>query len=96
MCFIHATCRSDVVLLKCTIALAQRLVFFILQLIMVDVRQSKIFVTRDEGISFVGRTLPFTPNRISFQSRSAPNVLEGTTPEHVIGYDQSRQEVCTE
>lgn len=60
---------------------------------MVDARQEKIFVTRDEGVSFVGYDLEFKPDVIRFQGRSVPNVLEGTIPEHILGYDQARQAV---
>ena len=63
------------------------------QLIMVDIRQDKIFVTRDEGVSFVGYDLDFTPDVIRYQKRNAPNVLEGDLPQHVTGYDKSTQEV---
>lgn len=87
--FIDVMCRSDVDCRNVTSEVG----IFILQLIMADARQGKIFVTRDEGVSFVGHTLPFTPNRLSFQSQRTPNVLEGTIPEHVIGYDQTSQEV---
>ena len=60
---------------------------------MVDSRQRKIFVTRDEGETYVGYSLDFTPDDIDFQSRGIPNVLEGSLPEHMLGYEQERQAV---
>ena len=60
---------------------------------MADGRQNKIFVTRDEGETFVGYNLNFSPNSIKFQSRSTPKVTEGTIPEHIIGFEINSQSV---
>lgn len=61
---------------------------------MVDTRQGKIFVTRDEGDSFTGRQLEFTPNNIRFQGLTVPKSSEGTLPEHMMGYEAATQSVC--
>lgn len=66
----------------------------ILQLVFADVLQNKIFVTRDQGETFSSYELDFTPNRITFQGRGVPLVTEGDLPLHILGYDDSTQEVC--
>lgn len=60
---------------------------------MADSRQGKIFVTRDEGETYVSYDLDFSPNSIKFQSRSTPKVMEGTIPEHMFGYELDSQSV---
>ena len=64
------------------------------QLVMVDTRQNKIFATRDEGVTFVGYNLNFTPNKIKFQGRTVPRSTEGTLPLHIMGYEIQREAVC--
>lgn len=66
----------------------------ILQLVFADVLQNKIFVTKDQGETFSSYELDFTPNRITFQGRGVPLVTEGDLPLHILGYDDSTQEVC--
>lgn len=60
---------------------------------MVDGRQGKIFATRDEGLTYVSYELDFAPDTLRFQPRGIPGVKEGTIPQHILGYDQQRQEV---
>ena len=63
---------------------------------MVDSRQGKIFVTRDEGLTYVSYEVDFTPDTIKFQGRGVPDAKEGTNPEHMLGYDQQRQAVLND
>ena len=64
-----------------------------LQLVMADTRQNKIFVTRDEGVTFEGRELDFKPNNIRYQGRTVPNSDKGTLSQHIMGYETDTQSV---
>jgi PKD repeat protein len=55
---------------------------------MADTLQNKIFVTRDEGVTFQARNVSFTPNIIRFQGRTVPRAAEGTLPLHIMGYER--------
>jgi hypothetical protein len=60
-------------------------------LVMADTRQNKIFVTRDEGVTFEGRELDFKPNNIRYQGRTVPNSDKGTLSQHIMGYETDTQ-----
>ena len=60
---------------------------------MADTRQNKIFVTRDEGVTFEGRELDFKPNNIRYQGRTVPNSDKGALSQHIMGYETDTQSV---
>ena len=61
---------------------------------MVDRLQNKVFVTRDEGVSFTSYDVAFTPSIIKFQGTTVPKSTEGTLPEHILGYETETMSVC--
>ena len=66
-----------------------------MQLVFADIRQNKIYVTRNNGETFESYQLQFTPNLIRFQSRFIVNNDEEDLQNLILGYDRKKQEVHT-
>ncbi len=67
------------------------IVIVFLQLVFTDRINKRLYVTVDEGDSFTSINISFVPDRIVFQKTWVPNVSQ--YEDHILGYDQTNQEV---
>ena len=65
----------------------------LLQLIMMDRINQRLWVTTDEGETYNSYPVSFTPDRLIFQSTLAPGSLEGSLALHVLAYDAAARGV---
>ncbi len=64
-----------------------------MQLIFADVLNQTLQVSENVGETYTTRPTPFTPNRILFQSRVAPNSTQYS--KFILGYDSTEETVKT-
>lgn len=67
------------------------------QLIFSDILSNRLYITQDEGETYMHTnvTIPFTPNRILFQSTLAPKSDVSPQYKYVLGYDSEAQSVSS-
>ena len=53
----------------------------------------RLYITRDEGETYSPVDIPFTPDRLVFQSTQAPGSSEDRLAQLVLGYDQANRTV---
>jgi len=64
-----------------------------IQLIFADRIHQRLYVTTDEGDTYTRHDIPFTPDRLRFQSIYSPHSNDSNLFQYVLGYDATNRTV---
>lgn len=64
-----------------------------IQLIFADRINQRLYVTTDEGDTYTRHDIPFTPDRLRFQSIYSPHSNDSNLSQYVLGYDATNRTV---
>jgi len=64
---------------------------YMLQLVFVDLLNRKIYVTQDEGVTFVEHTVPFSPDRLVFHPKQQDRILAYTYGDRTVSRHYPRR-----